>query len=200
MLFELLVGRLPIDPTQQGMHAFMARLAAGDTSPPTPSAKLMMLGDEGTLVAETRRTVPAALRRQLRGDLDWIVMKAMEPDRSHRYETANGLASDLRRHLAHEPVIARPRSTRYRVRKFVRRHRTGVITAGAVSVAVLASAIQAVVGFVRATQAEHARRRRRQRRRPSPTSWSTCSARPIQGGHVGTRSPRARSSIAGSIA
>jgi non-specific serine/threonine protein kinase/serine/threonine-protein kinase len=155
MLFELLVGRLPIDPTQQGMHAFMARLAAGDTSPPTPSAKLMMLGDEGTLVAETRRTVPAALRRQLKGDLDWIVMKAMEPDRSHRYETANGLASDLRRHLNHEPVVARPRSTRYRVRKFVRRHRTGVITAGAVSVAVLASAILAVVGFVRATQAEH---------------------------------------------
>ena len=155
MLFELLVGRLPIDPSQHGVTAFLARLAAGDTSPPTPSAKFMLLGDEGTLVAEARHTERAVLRRQLKGDLDWIVMKAMEPERSHRYETANGLANDLHRHLAHEPVVARPHSTRYRVRKFVRRHRTGVVTAGVVSVAILASAILAVVGFVRATQAEH---------------------------------------------
>lgn len=155
MLFELLVGRLPIDPSQQGVTAFLAQLAAGDTSPPTPSAKLMMLGDEAIRVAEARHTERATLRRQLKGDLDWIVMKAMEPERSRRYETANGLASDLHRHLANEPVVARPRSARYRIRKFVRRHRTGVVTAGIVSVAVLASAILAVVGFVRATEAEH---------------------------------------------
>jgi serine/threonine protein kinase/tetratricopeptide (TPR) repeat protein len=154
MLFELLVGRLPIDPAQLGVHAFLARLAAGDTSPPTPSAKLMTLGADETAVAVGRRTEPASLRRELKGDLDWIVMKAMEPERARRYETANGLASDLRRHLANEPVDARPRSARYRIAKFVRRHRTGVITAGAVSIAVVAMAIMAAVGFVRATRAE----------------------------------------------
>jgi serine/threonine protein kinase/tetratricopeptide (TPR) repeat protein len=155
MLFELLVGRLPIDPSQLGVHAFLARLAAGDTSPPTPSAKLMTLGADETAVALTRRTEPAGLRRELKGDLDWIVMKAMEPERSRRYETANGLASDLRRHLAHEPVVARPRSARYRMTKFIRRHRAGVITAAAVTIAIVASAVMAVVGFVRATRAEH---------------------------------------------
>jgi non-specific serine/threonine protein kinase/serine/threonine-protein kinase len=154
MLFELLVGRLPIDPAQLGVHSFMARLAAGDTAPPTPSAKLMTLGAEQTIVANSRHTEPAALRRELKGDLDWIVMKAMEPERSRRYETANGLAQDLRRHLANEPVLARPRSARYRTAKFVRRHRTGVITAGAVSIAVVAFAVLAAVGFVRATRAE----------------------------------------------
>ena len=155
ILFELLVGRLPIDPAQLGVHSFMARLAAGDTSPPTPSEKLMTLGAEQTVVANSRSTEPGALRRELKGDLDWIVMKAMEPDRSRRYETANGLAADLRRHLANEPVLARPRSARYRMAKFVKRHRTGVITAGAVSVAVVAFAVLAAVGFVRATRAEH---------------------------------------------
>jgi tetratricopeptide (TPR) repeat protein len=155
MLFELLVGRLPIDPSHLGVHAFLARLAAGDTSPPTPSAKLMTLGADETAVALTRRTVPAGLRRELKGDLDWIVMKAMEPERSRRYETANGLASDLQRHLANEPVVARPRSARYRMAKFVRRHRTGVITAGLVTFAVVASAVLASIGFVRATRAEH---------------------------------------------
>jgi tetratricopeptide (TPR) repeat protein len=154
MLFELLVGRLPIDPSHLGVHAFLARLAAGDTSPPTPSAKLMTLGADETAVALTRRTVPAGLRRELKGDLDWIVMKAMEPERSRRYETANGLASDLQRHLANEPVVARPRSARYRMAKFVRRHRTGVITAGLVTFAVVASAVLASIGFVRATRAE----------------------------------------------
>ncbi|HEX9564052.1 MAG TPA: serine/threonine-protein kinase [Gemmatimonadaceae bacterium] len=155
MLFELLVGRLPIDPAQIGVHAFIARLAAGDTLPPTPSAMLMTLGADQTLVAKARRTELAVLRRELKGDLDWIVMKAMEPERSRRYETANGMANDLRRQLAHEPVVARPRSTRYRAAKFIRRHRTGVITASAVSAAVVASAVLAVVGFVRATRAEH---------------------------------------------
>jgi len=154
VLFELLVGRLPIDPAQLGVHAFMARLAAGDTSPPTPSAKLMTLGAEETSVAQTRRTEPGSLRRELKGDLDWIVMKAMEPERSRRYETANGLANDLRRHLLNEPVVARPRSARYRMAKFVRRHRAGVITAGAVSVAIVAFAVLAAAGFVRATRAE----------------------------------------------
>jgi eukaryotic-like serine/threonine-protein kinase len=154
MLFELLVGRLPTDPAKLGVNAFLARLAAGDTSPPTPSAMLQTLGHAQTHVAASRRTEPAGLRRELKGDLDWIVMKAMEPERTRRYETANGLANDLRRHLANEPVVARPRSARYRFVKFVRRHRAAVITAGAVSVAVIASAILATVGFVRATRAE----------------------------------------------
>ena len=154
MMYELLVGRLPVDPAVMGMNAFLARLASRDSIPPTPSAKVIALGDAQQEVAATRRTEAAHLRRELKGDLDWIVMKSMDPDRARRYETASGLATDLRHHLAHEPVAARPASARYRLGKFVRRHRMGVAMAGALTVAVLASAVLVTVGFVRATRAE----------------------------------------------
>jgi hypothetical protein len=113
----------------------MARLAAGDTSPP-PSAKLMMLGDEGTLLRrrDARCQRPA---RQLRGDLDWIVM-TMELEHQPK-KTATGVTT--RWHLANEPVVARPRSARYRIRKFVRRIGLALSLQVRVSVAILASAI-----------------------------------------------------------
>jgi serine/threonine protein kinase/tetratricopeptide (TPR) repeat protein len=154
MLYELLVGHLPIDPAEVGLHQFLARLMCGDTSPPTPSVGLATAAALSESIATRRSTDARHLKRALRGDLDWIVMKAMHPDRSHRYETANGMAADIRRHLANEPVIARPPSTRYRLEKFVRRHRVGVITAGVASVLVLASSVIATVGLVRARRAE----------------------------------------------
>jgi eukaryotic-like serine/threonine-protein kinase len=154
LLYELLVGRLPLDPAAVGVHAFLVRLAAGESVPPYPSARLVTLGAEQTAVALTRRTEPTHLRRELTGDLDWIVLKAMEPDRTQRYETANGFANDLRRHLTNEPVQARPPSAKYRMAKFVRRHRVGVVMTGVVTVAVLASAVLTTVGLVRATRAE----------------------------------------------
>jgi non-specific serine/threonine protein kinase/serine/threonine-protein kinase len=154
MLYELLVGALPHDPAQVGMFEFLARLASGDTMPPTPSAGLSTVLAQSDAIAQRRRTDLRHLQRALRGDLDWITMKAMHPDRVLRYETANGLAADLRRHLSNEPVAARPPSTRYRLEKFVRRHRMGVIVAGVASVLVAVSSVVATVGFVRARRAE----------------------------------------------
>ena len=154
MLYELLVGALPHDPAQVGVFEFLARLASGDTMPPTPSAGLSTVLAQSDAIAERRRTDLRHLQRALRGDLDWITMKAMHPDRVLRYETANGLAADLRRHLSNEPVAARPPSTRYRLEKFVRRHRMGVIVAGVASVLVTVSSVVATVGFVRARRAE----------------------------------------------
>ena len=154
MLYELLVGRLPFDPDAVGVHAFLARLAAGDTLPPAPSEKLVTLGADQATVAATRRADPAHLRREIRGDLDWIVMKAMEPDRARRYETANAMAVDLRHHLSNEPVTARPPNAAYRMGKFVQRHRIGVATAAIVTAVVILSAVSATVGLLRARRAE----------------------------------------------
>ena len=155
MLYELMVGELPLDPDAAGgVHAFLASLAARHTNPPSPSARLSGQHDSAA-VAHARRTDPSHLRRELRGDLDWIVMMAMQPDRSLRYESASGLAADLRRHLRNEPVIARPPSTRYRVSKFVQRHRLGVAAAAIVWVGITTGVILAGVGLVRARRAEH---------------------------------------------
>ncbi|WP_396213034.1 tetratricopeptide repeat protein [Gemmatimonas sp.] len=154
ILYELLVGNLPVDPVEVGIYEFLARLASGNTMPPTPSVGLSTAIARSETIAQRRRTDPRHLQKELRGDLDWIVMKAMHPDRSHRFETANGLAADIKRHLANEPVTARPPSTPYRVSKFVQRHKTGVITAGVASALVVVSSIVATVGFVQASRAE----------------------------------------------
>ena len=154
MLYEVLVGQLPLEPAQIGLHVFLARLVAGETHPPTPSVKLMAGRERAGQVARARGTDLDHLRRDLRGDLDWIVMKAIAPDRSRRYDSAAGLANDLRRYLASEPVQARPPSTRYRIGKFVQRHRLGVAAAGLVVAALAVGATVATIGFVRASQAE----------------------------------------------
>jgi serine/threonine protein kinase/Tfp pilus assembly protein PilF len=154
VLYELLVGRLPVDPQQLGLPGFMALLATRETDPPTPSARLATLVREREVLAQLRHTDAEGLRRQLRGDLDWITMKAMEKDRSRRYDTANGLANDLTRYLADQPVEARPPSTPYRIRKFVRRNKIAVGAIAAVILALIAGATAATLGLVRATRAE----------------------------------------------
>jgi non-specific serine/threonine protein kinase/serine/threonine-protein kinase len=138
-LYELLVGRLPTDPAEVGPQAFLASLMLRESDPPTPSTRYSTLdGEYRNAIARFRRTDPGSLQRQIRGDLDWIVMKAMEKDRSRRYETANGLAMDLERYLREEPVLARPPSARYRASKFIRRHPAGVAMAVAFSGLILA--------------------------------------------------------------
>ncbi len=159
MLFELLVGRLPLDPTEIGLHAFMLKLALRETTPSTPSAKLATLGNAAGLVSGFRRTEVRALRRELRGDLDWIAMKALDPDRTRRYETVNAFAVDIERYLNSEPVGARPPSTWYRVSRFTRRHRTGVVAGMVVTVALLVGLSVAAMGLVKARRAEAAARR-----------------------------------------
>jgi eukaryotic-like serine/threonine-protein kinase len=154
MLFELLVGRLPLDPTEIGLQAFMLKLALRESTPSAPSARLGTLGNAGGIVSTLRRTDVRALRRELRGDLDWIAMKALDPDRARRYETVNGLAEDIERHLNSEPVAARPPSTVYRVSRFARRHRSAVL-AGALVVAALVTGLSvAAAALVQARRAE----------------------------------------------
>ena len=156
-LYELLVGRLPIDPREVGPQGFLAQLVMKETDPPTPSTRFSTLGqDFQSAIARFRRTDPGSLKSEVHGDLDWIVMKAMDKDRERRYETPNALAADLERHLAHEPVLARPPSARYRAGRFVRRHRWGVGVAAAIA---LLLAISTVLLSLQAAQLRHEKNR-----------------------------------------
>ena len=154
ILYEVLVGHLPVDPQEMGVHQYLACLATGETNAPAPSARFHRLGTNRAQVAELRQTDVQRLGRELGGDLDWIVMKAVDPDRSRRYESASALATDIQRHLADEPVLARPPSATYLFRKFVRRHRGSVVAAGVAGAALAASAVVSTAGLVRATRAE----------------------------------------------
>jgi eukaryotic-like serine/threonine-protein kinase len=113
---------------------------------------------ERTTVARHRGTALAQLSVLLRGDLDWIVMKCLEKDRTRRYDTANGLIADIQRHLRNEPVIARPPSTAYLAQKLIRRHRVGFAAAVAIAVVLAIGGVQ----YIRATRAERGQQELRQ--------------------------------------
>jgi serine/threonine protein kinase/tetratricopeptide (TPR) repeat protein len=147
LLYELLTGTLPFEAkrlSQAGLGEIQRIIR--DEEPPKPSTRLSNDGDDSTAHAQICRADPRSLVRALRGDLDWIVMKALEKDRTRRYETAHGLALDIRRHLEHEPVQAGPPSRAYRLRKFVRRNRAGV-AAGVVAALSLIAATAVSAGF-----------------------------------------------------
>jgi serine/threonine protein kinase/tetratricopeptide (TPR) repeat protein len=130
LLYELLVGALPFDPRELRRAGFdEIRRKIREEEPSKPSTRLSTLGEVATGSARNRRTDPTSLARQLRGDLDWITMKALEKDRTRRYGSPNEFAADINRHLKDEPVLAGPPSTAYRMGKFVRRHRVGVTIA-----------------------------------------------------------------------
>jgi serine/threonine protein kinase/WD40 repeat protein len=134
LLYELLIGRTPFD-TQELLASGLdvMRRTIREREPQRPSTRLStMLRDELTTTAKHRHTESVKLIHSLRGDLDWIVMKCLEKDRARRYDTANGLANDVRRHLNCEPVVARPPSRLYEFQKTVRRHKFGFAAGGAV--------------------------------------------------------------------
>ena len=109
-----------------------------EEEPMRPSTRLSTMADADlTEVAQQRQSEPAKLTRFIRGDLDWIVMKCLEKDRTRRYETANGLAMDIQRHLNNEPVVACPPSAAYRFQKMVRRNKLAVAAVSAVAAALL---------------------------------------------------------------
>ncbi len=140
LLYELLAGRTPFDAkmlADAGLDEM--RKILREREPPCPSQRLHALpAAERRRTAERRASDAAELTALLRGDLDWIVMKALEKDRSRRYETANGLALDVQRHLVNEPVFARPPSWIYRLNKLVRRNRVVFVAGGAVAAALVA--------------------------------------------------------------
>jgi Leucine-rich repeat (LRR) protein len=156
LLYELLTGRTPIEQDTLGRLGMdEIRRIIREVDPPRPSMRMKTLdGNELTTMAKRRHTEPAKLPGALRGDIDWIVMKCLEKDRSRRYDTANGLALDLQRHLANEVVIARPPTTAYLLSKLIRRNKLA-FAAGAAIVATLVIGIAASVWqAVRATSAE----------------------------------------------
>ena len=139
VLYELLVGSLPFDRGLFAQPDFVFQYLLRDREAPTPSARLGALLDTQHTVARNRATEVRSLRRQLRGDLDWIVMQAMQKDRTQRYETPAAFAHDLDRFLERAPVEARPPSFGYRSSRFVRRHRVGVSMAAGISALLLGS-------------------------------------------------------------
>jgi serine/threonine protein kinase len=162
LLYELLAGTTPFDAKEllsQGLDAM--RKAIREQEPVRPSTRFATLkGEESTTTAKRRSVDKSKLVHQLQGDLDWIVMKCLEKDRTRRYDTANGLAADLKRHLNNEPVVARPPSKLYEFQRLVRRHKVGFTAAAAVIVALTAGVVVSAWEAVRARQAEKLARER----------------------------------------
>jgi tetratricopeptide (TPR) repeat protein len=151
LLYELLIGRTPFDGEEllrSGLDEM--RRILRETEPVRPSTRLSTLtADELTTSARRRHTESPKLIHLVRGDLDWIVMKALEKDRTRRYETASGLAGDVQRHLDDEPVQARPPRLAYKAGKFVRKHRGAVVGASAVLVVLLAGLAASTILYLR---------------------------------------------------
>jgi non-specific serine/threonine protein kinase/serine/threonine-protein kinase len=155
VLYELLVGALPIDSKalrKKGLIELQRIIREED--PPKPSTRVSHLGGSSTATAGSRRTTVPDLVRSLKGDLDWIIIRCLEKDRSRRYDSPQEIAADIRRHLADEPVLASPPSLSYRTMKFVRRHLVGVVSASVLVVGLIVGTVGATVGLLRARRAE----------------------------------------------
>jgi serine/threonine protein kinase len=170
LLYELLTGTTPLERAKVREAAFgeiVRRIK--EEEPPRPSVRLSTSGSLAK-VAAARKTEPAKLSRLMRGELDWVVMRCLEKDRSRRYEAANALARDVERYLKDEPVEARPPSVTYRLQKLFQRNRTAILTTAVVATALLLGtlvsvwqALQAGAERERAARAEETRALERKR-------------------------------------
>jgi len=160
LLYELLTGSTPLtrERLKEEAYAEILRLIK-EEEPPRPSTRLSDSGEALATISANRQTEPAKLTKLVRGELDWIVMKALEKDRNRRYETAIGLASDVIRYLADEPVQACPPTAAYRLRKLARRHRGPVLAASLVIMALVVGIVGTTVGLVRAERRAEGERR-----------------------------------------
>ena len=157
LLYEMLVGALPFASEELRGPAFTEFIRTiTEVDPPKPSARLAAMGETSTTIADSRGTSSRTLLREIRGDLDWIVMKCLEKDRTRRYDTVNALALEIGRYLNSEPVLAGPPSASYRVRKFIRRNRGSVLAAAIVVFVLIAGLTGTTFGLIQA-QRERAR-------------------------------------------
>ncbi len=156
LLYELITGKPPFDPKsmqQAGLDEI--RRIIREVEPPRPSARLSTLAlSDRTVLAKLRGTLPNQLSTELSGDLDWIVMKSLEKNRTRRYESASAFALDVSRHLSNEAVVARPPSQAYLLQKLIRRHRIAFATAAAIGVVLVLGAAVSTWQAIRATRAE----------------------------------------------
>jgi eukaryotic-like serine/threonine-protein kinase len=154
LLYELLTGSTPLTKKRVKEAAILEVLRViREEEPPRPSTRLSSTEELASISAQ-RRTEPAKLTKLVRGELDWIVMKALEKDRNRRYETANGFVADVQRHLNNETVQACPPSAWYRYRKLARRHQVGLTAAALVALSLALGTAVSVWQAVRAVQAE----------------------------------------------
>jgi len=154
LLYELLVGTPPLDVHASGADSGETLRRIREEEPRKPSARLRADTESSGAIAEARRSTATALERRLRGELDWIVLKALEKEPNRRYRTPAELASDLARYFTNDPIEARPPSRSYRARKFVRRHRAAVVAASLVTVALVAGIVGTSIALLRARRAE----------------------------------------------
>ena len=181
MLYELLTGQTPFDAKkllQAGLDEM--RRTIREQEPARPSTRLStMLEGDLTLIAKNRHAEPPGLVHLIRGDLDWIVMKALEKDRTRRYETANGLAMDIQRHLSNEPVIARPPSAAYKFQKAIRRNKLAFAAGTAVLIALVAGLGFATISWHQASlekdKAVQARAGEQERAESSAVGGESCA-------------------------
>ncbi len=159
LLYELLTGTTPFDRKRFSQAAFDEVLRIiREEEPPKPSTRLSESKDSLPSISALRQTEPAKLTKLVKGELDWIVMKCLEKDRNRRYESANGLATDVQRYLSGEAVLAHPPSAGYRLRKFARRNRGPVLAGGLLFLALAAGVIGTAIGLARAAAAAEAAR------------------------------------------
>ena len=139
LLYEMLTGKTPFDAQElvsSGLDGMRRTIREREPSPPSTRFRTLPAAEQ-TTTAQRQQAEPAKLTSVLRGDLDWIVLKALEKDRTRRYATANDLAQDIRRYLENEPIVARPPSATYRFQKLVRRNKLAFAAAGAIAAALL---------------------------------------------------------------
>ncbi len=155
ILYELLAGTTPLNEESiKGMELLQLLEMIREKEPIKPSSRLNHKTPLSFTITDARRTDRSSLRKILLGDLDWVVMKALEKDRARRYDSVSSFATDVRRFLQNEPVIARPPSLNYRLRKFVRKNRAGVLAASLVLISLLGGLVTTTVQMRRAQGAE----------------------------------------------
>jgi serine/threonine protein kinase len=181
LLYELLTGTTPFDPETLKRAAFdEIRRIIREEEPPRPSTRLSTPGEALSTASASRKSDPSSLGRSMRGELDWVVMKALDKDRRRRYETANDFATDVMNYLTDRPVEACPPSAWYRFAKYARRNRAALTTGVLVGLALIAGTAVSTWQAIRATKAEHQSQANFQRAKDTVDRMFTRAAEDLQ--------------------